>query len=122
MCNLIHLEHSKISVSGKGWKLFSIDKNKKLRGLMHCQYSTNPNNGVKWNEEDDDDSGFCFFRTKKEGKRALKSWKIFETLKDNTVLKRIEYKKGLCKQEEHMFISGSLYTIALCQYFKVIGE
>ena len=73
--------------------------------------------GGGWNQDGD---GFTFFLNRKEAvklKKLIKdySWGM------NSVIRQIEFKRGICKQDEDNIIDNIIFKTALCKSFKILN-
>lgn len=121
MCNNIHEIYKKIPEQGHGWKIFGPKGNPCFSGQ---EYTNRRDGFIRWNKRESSGDGFCFFLTRKEARRALNELKsrlyvIMENPYLRHLIKKIEYRKGLCKQQEPNMAEG-VYEIALCKEFRVV--
>ncbi len=115
MCNKLHSDYEKIKSEGYGYKIFSIGD---TTCFMNKQRYSTINNWVIWNCEEG--KGFCFFTSKKEAIRLLKTLKNCCEYK-NHYIKRIQYRLGLGKNvETNITNEGEKYIIAICKEFKIL--
>jgi hypothetical protein len=117
MCNYLHVDSKSIPKEGNGYKLVHFDKKKILSCVNSTQYK---GKHVVWSGYDF--SGFCFFLSLKEAKRAQMDWawevpNFLEPRRFPAIIE-IEYKKGLGQHREKGFIVGHSYQIALCREIK----
>lgn len=127
MCNFIHDAHQPIAKKGFGWKLFSPGGTSCFAGLSYQyddEWKCNERNWFRWDKSIKGD-GFCFFLYKKEALRVLKAWqKSFDhdclvvSDPNDVELRRIEYRDGLCQQQEFGMIDGITVAMALCEAWR----
>ena len=130
MCNTIHTDKEsrvrKIKPEGIGWKLFEQSKTIPVELLSLVSLisydNCSPDGWIGWNSKmQPRESGFCFFKTKKDAEGALVKWQKYSTLRRNPCMRKIKYSGGLVTQTERGFV-GNLHPIrmGLCKSFKVI--
>ena len=121
MCNCLHPESKPIPKSGIGWKLFR--PNGDMLQFGGGAYKTDPDGWVRWHWRgewhDEDNCGFCFFRTKRGAEKWAQEW-YNHTRRNIVTLCKIEYEDGLGSHVEHHFIHPHRVTTALCRKFRVI--
>lgn len=118
MCNQLHKEFKKIKSKGYGYKIFGI-KDSPCFGFNKQMYSKIcKDDWIIWDCEYGD--GFCFFTSKKEAIRLLKSLVNFSRDYSEHYIKRIEYRQGMGKHLECNIEKGQNYEIAICKEFKIL--
>lgn len=125
MCNYVHEYHKPIPKKGIGYKLFLCDQSNNLIGLFsHQPYLIDRRcaKGNEWVEFDSHDfhkeSGFCFFLT--EGEALSCRELISPPKKNDTLIIKIQYNDGICKQWEDKMIFGEIFNTALCKKFRPV--
>jgi hypothetical protein len=120
MCNFIHTIHESIPEEGVGYKLFS-KKGKEYKPICSGISYTFYGKFIKWNPIFTGD-GFCFFLTRKEARRAQKNWNKWDQTRKYRI-KKIQYKKGICKQDQGGFtFYKAIYKTALCKEFRILKD
>lgn len=140
MCNFIHSRSRKIKSSGYGYKIFR----KEINGILtnFCQwsyrdsripfirYELRENEALIWDRKIDlqpsiplspEVVGFCFFPTKKEVLRVLKTFSNGWGRGKGLVCHKIKYYKGIGRHYEGGMTLGTV-DMALCREFTVLEE
>jgi len=125
MCNNIltnkELYPRKIKSEGFGYKLFTIVKDTPISLVNLNYYSVERDDWINY-YAGYTSSGFCFFISLKEARRALPLWLLRAApLVKDIAIKRIEYKNGIQSRREYGFIGRECFRIALCKSFKIIS-
>lgn len=121
MCNILHKNFKKIRQEGYRYKIFDI-KDTPCFGHKQKYSKIYADNWIVWDCEYGD--GFCFFTSKKEAIRLLKSLKFCggDCEYGKHYIKRIEYRQGLGKHFENNITNESVqnYVTAICKEFKIL--
>ena len=131
MCNKLHPDFAPIEESGYGWKVFSEVSNGILLPLYYTNHYVNARgellsgesiHRVVWDDSfffgiDQSAYGFCFFESKRDAIKLVKSLPKYSSITTKAVIKKIAYRRGLGKNYEE--IHGNYYISMLCKEFEV---
>lgn len=127
MCNYTHEDSKPIPPEGLGWKIFDTVDGVlvscfKQRSYFNKGYPNIVNNvGIEWRNHFDGGDGFCFFRTRKEARRALRVLKNdFGSTFSGCVIRRIAYRGGLGEHTEKGMVFNHSFSTCIATWFKVI--
>ena len=119
MCNRIHKEHEPIKKTGVGWKLFRTNHGHFYPLCKVGRFNAPTKEWVMWDEEHpnvrNNDAGFCFFLDEQEAEDTHRYW-------GTNVLRKIAYRRGICRQVENSFRGGHVLNVALCKSFKILKK
>ena len=139
MCNYLRSEFTPIPKSGYAWKIFrkvpksdlgfratwKIARSGKqteetvLTGMFRLMEYKSKRGWINW-QDWTEWHGFCAFKTRAEARRAKKFGDQFLSDKYTSVLKRIQYRKGLGLQDEPGMFTGQVYKTIIIKSFKVL--
>jgi hypothetical protein len=124
MCNYRHETKRNIPLEGKGWKIFG--KPSTNRGYVRCfgahGYTVSRDGWIHWDSLFEyGGDGFCFFPTRKEARRCLKTLKdgSLRNIYRDRVIRRIEYREGIEEHDEDKICAGT-YRTCLAKQFRIL--
>lgn len=126
MCNKLHVGYKEIAPEGKAYKLVRQRMGSGWRALTAASvYEKNKDGWIKWKdwlENDQQAFGFCLIPTLKGAIRTHEVWEGGLICKSSSKIVEVEYKQGLGRFFEDLFIGGHSIDIMLAREFRIIEE
>lgn len=132
MCNFLHENYTEVKrKTGIGYKLFRFHSsgtltnlvNFSVRGAIHKIYTLKKGDSLEWDEslvsKNHVSSGFCFFLTKRDVKKAARLCKDWN---GRIVCFRVRYEGCIGKQREGNMFMNETINMALCRKFTVLEK
>lgn len=123
MCNIVDNPRELRRKKGKAWKLFSL-RDSKLFPLLYGIYKGKDADGwIDWDESYTRlyDKGFCLISTFRMAKKAKRYWCREAGTKEHTVIREVEYEKGIERGMANQFLFYYTPEVLLVERFRAIG-
>lgn len=125
MCNKLHPKYKEIAPEGKAYKLVQWHQTGWMMLTRPFTYDVDTDGWVRWRplaeERKPYTLGFCFIPTLREAIKAHKAWEK-GTLNSDTKIVEVDYKQGLGRFDEVLFISGKSVDVILAREFEIIRK
>lgn len=126
MCNKLHVGYKEIAPEGKAYKLVRQRWLGRWMALTAAStYKENEDGWIKWEnwwENNPRTFGFCLIPTLKGAIRTHEVWEGGLICKSSSKIVEVEYRQGLGRFFEDLFIGGHSIDVMLAREFKIIGE